>query len=181
MFDYEIVQKRIVADLTSAQAVPDDIPQVTELLVGVAKWLQSRGSTQWQGLLYGDDSHQTAEAIRRGNVFLFKNGGEVAGMVMLLREPSEWDRELWGDEGHESSIYLHRLAINRAYSGQGLGEAILGWAESGIRFPGKERIRLDCIASNPVLNSFYRKMGYAYAGAAVNPHGEFSKYERRLP
>lgn len=180
MDDYSIIQARIGDGFEAVQAVPDDIPQVTELLLKTARWLQSRGSDQWSGLLRGEDSHRTSERIRQGDVFLFNRDGVPAGMVMLLRQPSAWDEELWGEGGHERAVYLHRLAIERDFAGQGLGGKILDWAGSGIRFDGKDRIRLDCIADNATLNGFYRGRGYAYRGAAVNGLGTFSKYEKAV-
>ena len=59
-----------------------------------------------------------------------------------------------------------------------MGEAIVNWAGSGIHFPGKDRIRLDCIANNEKLNAFYRSCGYAFKGSAANPMGVFNKYEK---
>ncbi|WP_028612336.1 GNAT family N-acetyltransferase [Paenibacillus harenae] len=168
----------IQPDVKIFQANEEDTPAVLQLLVRTAEWLQSKGSTQWNGLLRGEDSHRTPEAVKRGEVYIFIQGSVLAGMVMLMQEASAWDRELWGDEGHESSVYLHRLNINREASGKKLGEAIVRWAASGIHFAGKDRIRLDCIANNAKLNDFYRSCGYEYIGSVSNAMGEFSKYEK---
>ncbi|MBB6672704.1 GNAT family N-acetyltransferase [Cohnella nanjingensis] len=164
------------------QAKPADADAVMRLLVRTAEWFRSLGSTQWQALLAGEDSHRTVEAISRGDVYVFRPQGEeaIAGMVMLLREPSAWDRELWGAEGHASAVYLHRLAIDRETAGRGLGGRIMRWVETDVRFPGKDRIRLDCLADNPVLNAFYAGLGYMYEGRAENANGSYSKYEKRL-
>lgn len=161
-------------------AKPEDTQAVLELLGSTAEWLKSTGSTQWSGLLQGEDSHNTPEAIKRGEVYIFMQGSMLAGMVMLMQRESAWDLELWGDEGHKSSIYLHRLNINRAAAGKNLGEQIVRWADSGIQFTGKDRIRLDCIANNPKLNDFYRRCGYVYKGLASNPLGDFNKYEKLI-
>ena len=105
-----------------------------------------------------------------------KQGEALVGMMMLLQEPSEWDRELWGEEGHEGALYLHRLAISRNYAGKALGQDMMRWAEEGIRFVGKDRIRLDCIANNPVLNDFYSRIGYAFKGQAPSGFNKFEKW-----
>ncbi len=129
-----------------------------------AEWLKSTGSTQWSGLLQGEDSHNTPEAIKRGEVYIFMQGSMLAGMVMLLQRESAWDAELWGEEGHESSIYLHRLNINRAAAGKNLGEQIVRWGRFRNPVCRKRSDWLDCIANNPKLNDFYRRCGYAYKG-----------------
>jgi hypothetical protein len=161
------------------QAKEEDTAAVLQLLVNTAEWLKSKGSTQWSALLQGEDSHQTPEAIKRGEVYLFVHEHTLLGMVMLMQQASPWDRELWGEAGHESSVYLHRLNINRAAAGTNLGQAIVSWASTGIHFPGKDRIRLDCIANNPKLNDFYRdSCSYEFKGTASNPVGEFNLYEK---
>jgi len=160
------------------QAKPEDTEAVLRLLIQTAEWLKSKGSTQWSGLLKGEDSHQTPEAIKRGEVYIFMQDNRLTGMVMLMQKASAWDRQLWGEEGHEQSIYLHRLNVNREVAGKNLGEAIVDWAGSGIHFAGKDRIRLDCIANNEKLNAFYRSLGYEYKGSAVNAMGEFNLYEK---
>ncbi|WP_337101191.1 GNAT family N-acetyltransferase [Paenibacillus sp. YIM B09110] len=161
---------------TIGQAKQEDTEEILALLMETAKWLQSKGSTQWSALLSGEDSHDTAGAIRRGDVFLAKAGETAAGIVILMREPSEWDLRLWGDaaSSYDRSIYLHRLAISRSYAKSGLGEAILQWSNSGILFEGKDVVRLDCIADNPTLNDLYSRNGYVKKGLTDG----FNLYEK---
>ncbi|MBD3918502.1 GNAT family N-acetyltransferase [Paenibacillus sp. PR3] len=159
-----MINKHVVNQIVAIQSTADDAPAIMELLLQTALWLKSKGSTQWNGLLRGEDHHNTQECARRGDVYLFKDGEALAGIVTLLRSPSAWDIALWGEEGHDQAVYLHRLAINRAYGGLNLGDAILQWVHSSIRFDGKDRIRLDCIDSNPLLDKFYRSAGYSYQG-----------------
>lgn len=159
------------------QAAPSHAQDVMNLLISVARWLQSKGSTQWSGLLHGNDHHNVTGHIDKGELFMFKDGDALAGIVLLMQVPGEWDHGLWGPDGHESVVYLHRLAINRDYAGTGLGADIMRWAEQGVSFPGKDRIRLDCIADNETLNKFYSGMGYTFKG--TSPTG-FCLYEKYL-
>ncbi|AKL75321.1 GNAT family N-acetyltransferase [Bacillus velezensis] len=154
--------------VTSARK--DDAKEVMDLLMQAAEWLRDKGSNQWSGLLQGEDTHNMREAIAQGYVFLFRQNEELAGVVMLLPEASGWDRRLWGDEGHEESVYLHRLAINRRFAGAGLGRTIMTWAETGVSCPGKTKIRLDCVSENKALQSFYSGMGYESKGPAPGYH-----------
>lgn len=177
MLNYTMHHNRANARIAVSQAKTADAPAVMELLVGAAKWLQSKGSTQWSALLSGDDHHDVVGHIENGELFLFKDGDTLAGIVLLMQVPGDWDHHLWGPDGHEPNVYLHRLAINRDYAGQGLGADIVRWAETGISFPGKTVMRLDCIASNPKLNAFYSGLGYTYKG--TSPSG-FCLYEKPL-
>lgn len=174
---FTITKPTILDRIQVSQALPEDTGAVMELLYATAAWLKSKGAGQWDALLEGNDTHDMRGAIIRGDVFTFKKDAVLAGVVMLLTQASPWDRELWGDEGHEASIYIHRLAVNRNFAGQQLGQAILSWVESGVQFPGKQLIRLDCRGDVSTLNQFYSGMGYTYKG--LTPSG-FSKYEKQL-
>lgn len=164
--------------VTAFQANLNDTQDVMDILIGTARWLQSKGSTQWSGLLQGEDSHDMVGSISRGEVFAFKENDLCVGTVILKQSVSEWDKDLWGEneEHSNTSVFVHRLAIHRSYAGKGLGADILSWAESSVQFDGKDRIRLDCISDNLTLNRFYSRCGYAYMGE-VNG---FSKYEKML-
>lgn len=174
----QIINPHVVNQIEAVQSTADDAPAIMDLLLQTAQWLKSKGSTQWGALLQGEDHHNTKESARRGDVYLFKDGETLAGIVTLLRSPSPWDIALWGEEGHEQAVYLHRLAINRAYSGVNLGDAIVQWVHTSIRFDGKDRIRLDCIDSNPVLDKFYRSAGYTYKGHSDSGFNLFERLQR---
>lgn len=163
--------------IRAEQATPADTEAVMALLRETALWLRSQGSTQWSALIDGEDVHGTADSIERGDVFIFRNveRGDLAGMVILLQQPSAWDLELWGNRDLQNAIFLHRLAINRKDAGTQLGEAIMNWVSDSIRFEGKEVIRLDCIATNEKLFSFYSSLGYAHQGVHTSGFHIFEK------
>lgn len=159
------------------QATPQDTKEVLALLVNTAKWFQSKGSSQWGDLLKGVDSHRTDERIQAGDVFVCRENGGISGMVMLLKKPSEWDKTLWQQQPSASdAIYLHRIAIHRNYANKGLGKKILNWACESTQFEGKNRMRLDCVAHNEFLNSYYKEENFTYKGEFDG----YSLYERLI-
>ncbi|MGG4479840.1 GNAT family N-acetyltransferase [Paenibacillus illinoisensis] len=173
---FKIITEYINDDFRAMQAQPEDTEDVLSLLRETAEWLRSQGSSQWSALLKGEDSHDTAGAIRRGDVFVFKKEGDVAGMVILLQQPSAWDFDLWGPKAPQTdgAVYLHRLAIRRKYARTGLGRDILGWSSSGIQFDNKHVMRLDCVGDNERLNEFYPRNGYTFVGK-INGYSTFEK------
>ncbi|WP_341277962.1 GNAT family N-acetyltransferase [Paenibacillus sp. FSL H8-0537] len=181
MASLKILNPSVNDDIYAFQAGPEDEVAVRELIMETARWLNGMGSTQWGGLLQGEDSHNLAGAIARGEVFAFRKAGgeELAGSVILQQQPSDWDRKLWGEveAGKGSAIFLHRLVVNRQFSGKGLGSDMMAWVERGIQYSGKDRIKLDCIANNEKLNRFYKQCGYTYKGEASG----WSIYEKLLP
>ncbi|MCO6017170.1 GNAT family N-acetyltransferase [Carnobacterium divergens] len=140
----------------------NEYPLITELLIESAKWLKSKGSKQWNGILEGKDNHDTKSAIERGDVFYFTMENSPVGMCILWNKQSSWDQELWGVDKSDHFFYLHRLAINRHYSGQGIAMKILTEVEKYSKKENKKEIRLDCIADNQVLNKLYQDAGFNF-------------------
>lgn len=172
----QILKDVLPGGFQAAMATEADRQDIHNLLLQTARWLESRGSKQWSALLNGHDVHGTAEAVAAGNVFVFRRGNELSGMVILFAEPTVWDCELWAGEESEKAVYLHRLAIARAHAGSGLGSQILEWAISGICFAGREVMRLDCMAGVGALDRFYRSHGFDYLGERKG----FNIYQRPL-
>ncbi|WP_338778317.1 GNAT family N-acetyltransferase [Metabacillus sp. FJAT-52054] len=174
--NFRIKQNSIPDGFTVKLAEPADTQTIALLLKEAAAWLKEKGSAQWSELLENGELDGLAASIKMGEVFLFEKGGLVAGMVMLLPQPGDWDRRLWGDEKQSLSIYLHKLVTAKSFKGSGLGRKILTWAEQGIEYNGRDRIRLDCIESNPSLNIFYQSAGYLLKGSSKG----FCKYEKSI-
>ncbi len=180
MTSMTIVESSVKPGLTAFQASAEDQAEVHELILKTARWLHSKGSTQWGKLLRGEDDHNLDGAIARGEVVIFRTSEDhrLAGAVILQQQPSAWDSRLWGLEETDSeegtSVYLHRLVVDRDNSGKGLGRELMQWIEQGIRFAGKDRIRLDCIAGNDKLSGFYKQCGYTYMGE-TNGYNTFEK------
>ena len=178
MSSFVLKEHRLLEAFTAGQAQLEDAEELTALLVETATWLRSKGSNQWRSLLEGNDAHGTTDAVRRGEVFVFRTETEIAAMVILMQQPSAWDTRLWGERAHsaDGALYLHRLAIRRSYAQQGLGAAILRWCETGVRAANKRLIRLDTLAASAPLNALYSGNGYTHVGEQDG----FALYEKPL-
>ena len=146
-------------DLTILPATPDDAETINRLFYEAAAWLHSRGIHQWDAVWPPAESHQAAtrERIARGWSYLARRGAQVAGTLTL--QPA--DPKLWGEDV-DAALYVHGLAISRAYAGQGVGRAMLGWAEQQAIARGRRWLRLDCMATNADLRDYYRRAGFTF-------------------
>jgi hypothetical protein len=171
-------QTSVLPGIEAHLATAEEADDIMNLLLDTALWLQSKGSTQWQQLLEGHDSHDTKNAIRRGEVLAFKSKGRLAAIIILMQTPSPWDLELWGDQDSQlnDAVYLHRLAINREFANKGLGLAILEFVHQSMNFSNKTLLRLDCVANNEKLDKLYLSAGYTFKGRTGNYH----KYEKPI-
>ena len=129
---------------------------VQSLLFQAAKWLQSKGSPQWQGIVKGIDNHDTPSAIARGEVYIAEIKEKPVGMFILWDHQSEWDEKLWGKDKTNNWLYLHRLTIDRSFSGTGLSTDLIEAAKKIGKLKNKQGIRLDCMADKAYLNQLYQ-------------------------
>jgi GNAT superfamily N-acetyltransferase len=137
-------------------AAPDQVNDVLRVLDEVAGWLQGRGIEQWPSRF---EPSWVEDAITRGETWLVKVDGQIAGTVTL-----DWSDAAWtGMPGN--AAYLHRMAVRRQSAG--LGAVILAWAADVARQHDRDALRLDCVASNGLLRAYYEAAGFAFRGDAV--------------
>src|SRR6185312_15161044 len=162
--------------LSIEQARPSDLDSVIDILEEAASWLASRGIDQWrQGSFLGPRYDSIADQVYRGEVYLAILDGEPVGTLTLQWE----DKKFWGDVS-EDAIYVHRIAIRRAYAGKGLGLRLLQWAESMVAKAGKTYLRLDCMAENAALCEYYERAGFECRGEIQGKGWRGRLYEKRI-
>ena len=139
------------------RAERDDIDELLVLRDALARWLSDRGIEQW---LPGELPRQRLGAwVDRGRVHVHRHRGEIVAAVAALDD----DPEIWND-GRVDAGYIHLLMVDRRHAGRGLGEAGLAYAEQQIRDGGGRVARLDTVATNTALQSWYERHGYRRAG-----------------
>ncbi len=142
------------------QARPEHLLDILSLLLDASKWLETKGTTQWD--YYRKDlegnAGEVVESMENGNTFVVEKEGEVIASLTLEPKASEFDFDLWGNEAKdEGAMYLHRLVVLREYAGKGIGAALMKWAEAYVKREGKNKLRFDCLASNEGLNHYYQQ------------------------
>jgi protein-tyrosine phosphatase len=165
----------LLPGLTVRPATPADAAAFVALHEDAARWLWERGIHQWR-----PGTFQLAwilEPIARGAVYLAERDSAAVGTVMI-----EWrDAEVWPDDRGDAG-YIHGLRVPRSAAGQGIGLALLRWAERQIAAAGKRFARLDCIAANPVLRAYYERAGYTLKGVVMDSDGSggLARFEKHV-
>ncbi|WP_161879479.1 GNAT family N-acetyltransferase [Alkalibacterium sp. MB6] len=149
-------------ETTHRLARPSDESEIKSLLYETAVWLSTKGSSQWSGLLKGEDVHNIERAIQRKEVFIVSDDEVVVGTFALWNTQTEWDKDLWGEDTSEDYLYLHRVALSPHAHGKNYGRSLLSAAKEVAKEQNKKEIRLDCIASNDYLNKFYQSNGFTF-------------------
>ena len=155
--DWEIVLRR---------ARPEQLGDVLAVLDEAAAWLNGRGVAQWPPRF---KPKWVEDGLARGETWLVLVGGDVAGTVTL-----DWTDPLWDDVGGAAG-YVHRMAVRRWAAG--IGAQVLDWAAAAARSNGRNRLRLDCVASNARLKAYYETAGFVHRGDATLGSTQLSRYE----
>jgi ribosomal protein S18 acetylase RimI-like enzyme len=143
-------------------AAPDDIEVILRLRCDASRWLADRGIDQW-ARPWPDAVRMRQHiltAIQVGEPWMAERGGTICGTITLNDHvhPGLWT----ASELRQPACYVHRLIVDRALSGRGLGAEILDWAADMASSQGAAWLRLDVWTNNAPLHRYYRSQGFTH-------------------
>jgi ribosomal protein S18 acetylase RimI-like enzyme len=165
--------------LTIVRAGLADYDAVMAILREAADWISACGNPPWNHWYMDAGERILRERLARHEVYLARRDDVSVGTVTI-----QWnDAETWGDHGLDGSAgYIHAIAIARSVGGMRVGERLLEWAVDTIAARGRQFVRLDAIAVNAVLCSYYEQRGFRSIGTATLFGGMYTArlFEREL-
>jgi ribosomal protein S18 acetylase RimI-like enzyme len=154
-----------------------------ELMEEIAEWLEGRGVNQWRAGSFRLSIDYYADSIRQQEVHLAYLGSQLVGTLrVLLRESIVWPEVI-----EEDGVYVHSLAVRRAWAGHALGRRLLEWAGERAAFMDRSYVRLDCVAGNEFLRRYYEHAGFQERGEIEARYPEpvgtlrLQRFEKRAP
>jgi len=149
-----------MTELRIVSAQGEDLGRYIDLLEEVADWLEIRGIKQWRPGNFRLSADYYAESIKQKEVQLAFVADELVGTLrLLLREPIVWPEVVEDD-----ALYVHTLAVRRAWAKHWLGRRMLEWAGDRAASLGRRYVRLDCVANNRFLREYYGEAGFEERG-----------------
>jgi GNAT superfamily N-acetyltransferase len=149
-----------------APAEEADLHRLLAFRTDSAAWLAARGIDQWARPF---PASTILASIRAGEVFLIKERQD-ADAVATVTLDRRADPRLWSDEEQaEPALYVHKLTVDRAYAGNGLGARILDWSGDQAARRGCRWLRLDAWTNNPRLHAYYLDQGFTHVRTSSNP------------
>jgi ribosomal protein S18 acetylase RimI-like enzyme len=156
-----------------------DLEEVADILEEARQWLISKGITdQWprpappEAIAWSIERHTTYLAYREGKA--------IATFTLQASDEATWGAV------PDDALYLHGLAVCRAFAGQQIGERLLQLAAEISKAAGKHYLRLDCWAGNEPLSRYYERAGFEYRGTkewpstGEGPAPRVNLFERKL-
>jgi ribosomal protein S18 acetylase RimI-like enzyme len=159
--------------ITLARATLADAGTFVEIHEEAARWLWEQGIRQWKPGVF--KLEWLTAPIERGELYLAWSDGQPIATILL-----EWsDVATWGPRPDDAG-YVHGLRVRRATAGQGVGRALLAWAERAVARAGRPYVRLDCIADNPRLCRYYEEAGFTRVEGAAYDGYNVTRFEKRV-
>lgn len=146
---------------------------VAGILREAARWLAGLGVEQWPS--DGFPVETVAARIERKETYVAEIDSEPVATLSL----DQADPEMWGPEGDDrQALYIHRMAVCRAWAGRQVGDRLLDWAAWQARIAGRPLVRLDCVTANEQLVAYYLTRGWRLVRTIVDEIGVESLFEK---
>jgi GNAT superfamily N-acetyltransferase len=142
------------------QATMDDVDLLTDWRWEVASWIHAKGSDQWDitGLSREEFQRRITRSIVAGETWLaLDNDDNPVGTIAI---DVVGDEGLWSDEELRQAYVIHRMMVPRDHRGQGIGGAMIQFAEDLARSHGRRKLVLDVWNTNKELHHYYESFGF---------------------
>ena len=149
--------------ITIREGGPDDIPAILGMLDSSVEWLVSQGRTGQWGTKPLSENPRVAESVagfmEQGTAYLAEIDGVPAATLTLTDAPGAYLSHL--PSPGEPERYIHWLASDRRFKGQGAGAALLAHAAEVTGRAGVRLLRVDCYAGGDRrLVAYYEANGF---------------------
>ncbi len=129
-----------------------EVEECLAVMREAAAWLTQTGRTMWTP----DELTRERIANPAEEFLLLRRDGMPAAAGLL----SFYDPYFWPDVPPDTSGFLHKLAVRRAFASQGMAEELIRRAAALCRSRGVRQLRLDCDAARPALCALYERAGF---------------------
>jgi GNAT superfamily N-acetyltransferase len=150
----------------------DDVPVVAAMLDEATAFVRTKGRDQWR-VPYPQEKLRAS--VTDGSLYLVDVDGEPAATFTLLLD----DPKFWGERPPDA-VYLHKLAVRRAFAGRGLGARIVEWVGEEAARVGRAFVRLDCQRDLPGIREYYERLGFELREEVERGAFAWALYELRL-
>ncbi|MFI0812556.1 GNAT family N-acetyltransferase [Streptomyces echinatus] len=149
--------------ITIREGGPVDLPAILGMLDSSVEWLVSQGRTVQWGTEPLSKREKAVEAVAGamagGTTYIAEVDGVPAATLTLTDGPGSYLSHL--PAPGEPERYIHWLASDRRFKGQGAGSALLAHAAEVTRQAGVGLLRVDCYAGGDrALVAYYEANGF---------------------
>lgn len=151
-----------------------DAAIVSSILIEAATWIAAGGQPLWS--IEQLSAEAIAPGVAAGSFILASIDAEGVATARVTRD----DLECWPDAVPGVALYVHRIAVRRAWAGHGLVGRLLAWCGRHAEGLGCGWVRLDCDARRPKLRALYEGLGFQYHSERNVGRHTVARYERKI-
>lgn len=151
-----------------------ELEEVFQIYQNAKKELEQNNIIQWT------DNYPTIsiieEDLKKGVLFLLKNGSEIIGAINISEEQEPEYQSIDWKFDNSKVLVIHRLVINPKHQKQGNAQKLMDFAEDFAKENNYTSIRLDAYSINSRVIEFYKKRNYFIRGNVNFPEREHPFY-----
>lgn len=139
------------------QATLQDCVVIESIFLDVIDWMtQKHISNLWtkQNMSW----HALSQHYSIEDFYVYCINNKPVGCLALTDE----DKVYWPDIPAGKSLYIHKLAVKREFSGRGISKKLIDYSKNLAHTRGISAIRLDCNMSRGKLCELYESQGFQY-------------------
>ena len=150
------IEKGTAADIDELEQLYNELNDHLEATINYPGWIKGIYPVR----------EDAVKGIGCGALFVLRIEGRIVGSIILSHEPEEAYTQIrWGIEADYADILvMHTFVVHPLFMKQGVGSALLRFAEQYGRQEGMKAIRLDVSIHNAPAIAAYEKQGYRYVG-----------------
>lgn len=137
-------------------STPGDIDTIFSLYDEGTRYQKAVAKKHWQGF---ERTLVEREILEKRQWKIVTDGQVACVFAIAFSDPL-----IWQEKNNDPAIYLHRIATNPAFYGNGYVKQIIAWAKEYALQNGKSFIRMDTGSGNERLNNYYVSCGFTYLG-----------------
>ena len=150
------------------KATLQDLDAVISLASACAKHLRVHGIFQW------NDNYPNSAVfqidIQREELLVYEKQGQIWGCVVRsTHKDAVYNSVKWLTQDTKQ-LYVHRLAVNPNYQGQGIAQLLMETVENYAMSNSFQSIRLDTFSLNLRNQKFYELRSYKQLEAIYFPN-----------
>ena len=139
------------------QADENDILTIEEILLDAVLWMKkSKMQNQWN-----EDSIKwnfLSSDYQINNFYIDYQNGMPAACIAI----TDLDQKYWSEILPGKSLYIHKLAVKRAFSGKDISKELINYVKTLLLKNAVDSLRLDCDLQRKKLRMLYESEGFMY-------------------
>ena len=140
------------------KAVLTDIDTILSITKACAKAMILNGIFQWNA--FYPNKLAFINDLERNELYVLEKENTIIGCIVISTLMDEEYKPInWLTE-NETNVYIHRLAIDPKFQGQGYAQQLMDYGEQYAREHHFRSVRLDTFSQNPRNQRLYETRGY---------------------